>query len=78
MLQCLELNCQLSGKTLANTGDISIGSVAEIWFFFFPEQTGATFPLQQLTAAEAFLQDEISPGFWEYTGWCGKLINPLL
>lgn len=66
MLHCLELNCQLSGKSLANTGDISIGSGAEMCFlFFFPEQTGATFLLQEFTRAEVLLQNEISPGFWE-------------
>lgn len=34
VLHCLELNCQLSGKSLAYTGDISIGSWAEICLFF--------------------------------------------
>lgn len=35
VLHCLELNCQLSGKSFANTGDISIGSGAEMCFLFF-------------------------------------------
>lgn len=63
VLHCLELNCQLSAKNLTNTGDISIGPGAEI-FFFFSEQSGATFLLQELTRADSLLQKEISPDFW--------------
>lgn len=35
VLHCPELNCQLSGKNLANTGDVSIGWRAEIYLGFF-------------------------------------------